>query len=107
MPLSPQELHRYEENGFLGALDLFTEEEIFLYRSQFDELEWKEGRETCRVGLQDCHFKERFIWKMVTDPRLLDLMQSVIGENLVLLGTHFSANTLSRKRNTSWPGTRT
>ena len=26
---------------------------------------------------------------MVTDPRLLDLMQSVVGENLILLGTHF------------------
>ena len=79
MTLSPQKLHRYEENGFLSVLDLFTEEEIFLYRSQFNELEWKEGRETCRVGLQDRHFEERFIWKMVTDPRLLDLMQSVIG----------------------------
>ena len=73
----------------LGVLNLFTEEKIALYRSQFDELEWKEGRETCQVGLQDRHFEESFIWNMVTDPRLLDLVQSVIGENLVLLGTHF------------------
>ena len=46
-------------------MDLFTEEEIFLYHSQFDELEPKEGRETYWDGFQDRHFEKRFIWIMI------------------------------------------
>ena len=53
-------------------------------------MNWKkESKEQCQIGLLDLHFKEEFIWEMSTDPRLLDMIQSLLGENIVLLATQF------------------
>ena len=87
--LPPFKVENYNETGFLSPLNLFTDSEISEFREQFDELEKRTGKETSQIGLIDVHFKERFVWEMATDPRLLDLIQSLLGENLVLLATHF------------------
>ena len=79
----------YREQGFLNGIDLFSDAEISGYRKQFDALEARLGRETCQIGLVNSHFEERFVWDMATDPGLLDQIQELIGEDLMVLGTHF------------------
>ncbi|MDE2740143.1 MAG: hypothetical protein OXI58_01020, partial [Gemmatimonadota bacterium] len=79
----------YAEQGFLTGIDLFSTSEIDHFRSCFDELEAREGREKCQIGLQARHLDEEFIWQMATDPRILDAMQEVMGEDIMLLSTHF------------------
>ena len=79
----------YAEEGFLTQVDLFSESEINYFRSCFDELESREGREKCQIGLQARHLDEEFIWQMATDSRILDAMQEVMGEDIMLLSTHF------------------
>ncbi len=79
----------YEQDGFVTGIALFSPEEIARYRARFDALEAREGREKCQIGLQGWHFREEFIWQMATDPRVLDLMEQVMGEDLLLLSTHF------------------
>ena len=41
----------YAAEGFLTQIDLFNESEINHFRTCFDELESKEGREKCQIGL--------------------------------------------------------
>ena len=79
----------YAEQGFLSPLDLFSESEIEHFRACFDELEDREGREMCEIGLQARHLDEEFIWQMATDSRILDAMQQLMGEDIMLLSTHF------------------
>ena len=79
----------YKRDGVLPRVDLFSESEIDAFRAQFDELEAREGKEKCQVGLQGRHMDERFIWDLSTDDRVLDVMQAVIGEDVMLLATHF------------------
>ena len=79
----------YDQDGFATGLDLFSPAEITHYRAAFDQLEAREGREKCQTGLINWHFQEEFIWQMATDPRLLDLIQQVMGEDVLLLATHF------------------
>ena len=79
----------YAEQGFLSPLDLFSESEIEHFRACFDELEDREGREMCEIGLQARHLDEEFIWQMATDARILDAMQQLMGEDIMLLSTHF------------------
>ena len=63
---------QYERDGFVCGIDIFSAAEIEGYRLQFDELERREGREKCQIGLKMWHLKKRFIWDMATDRRLLD-----------------------------------
>ena len=79
----------YREQGFLNGIDLFSDDEIIGYRKQFDAFEARLGRETCQIGLVNSHFEERFVWDMSTDPGMLDQMQDLIGEDLMVLGTHY------------------
>jgi non-haem Fe2+, alpha-ketoglutarate-dependent halogenase len=79
----------YARDGVLPRVDVFTESEINGFRGQFDELEAREGKENCQIGLQARHMDERFIWELSTDDRVLDVMQAVMGEDVMLLSTHF------------------
>ena len=80
---------QYQREGYLSPINLFPVDEITGYRDRFNELEEREGREKCQIGLQSWHLKERFIWDMATDSRILDLMETVMGANILLLSTHF------------------
>ena len=78
----------YDANGVLPRIDVFSETEIGAFRAQFDELESREGREICQVGLQSRHFEEEFIWRLSTDARILDVMEQAMGRDILLLATH-------------------
>lgn len=79
----------YETDGVLPRIDVFSRNEIDAFRAQFDDLEAREGRDVCQVGLQSRHFDEEFIWRLSTDPRLLDVMVQAMGKDVLLLATHF------------------
>lgn len=89
MPAIENLSETYEVNGVMPRIDVFSESEISAFRSQFDELEAREGRDVCQVGLQSRHFDEEFIWRMAADARLLDVMVQAMGEDILLLATHF------------------
>jgi ectoine hydroxylase-related dioxygenase (phytanoyl-CoA dioxygenase family) len=78
----------YEKDGILPRVDVFSKSEIDGFREQFDELEAREGKEKCQIGLQTRHMDEPFIWELSTDERVLDVMQAVMGEDVMLLATH-------------------
>lgn len=42
---------RYEAQGFLTQVDVFSEREIGRFRTSFDALEAREGKEKCQIGL--------------------------------------------------------
>lgn len=79
----------YERDGFLGAIDVFSAEEIAEYRRQFDELETTLGRETVSIGMVSRHFDHEFIWRMASDERIVDAISTLIGDDVMLLATHF------------------
>lgn len=79
----------YERDGFVTRLDIFPPEEIAAFRAQFDELEAREGRENCQIGLQGRHMDEEFIWRMASDDRVVDAISACMGEDVMMLSTHF------------------
>ena len=80
---------RYEGDGFVAGLDVFSREEMESYRRQFDDLEGYLGKEQCQTGIQDGHLQEEFIWKLATDARVLNSVAETMGEDILLLGSHF------------------
>jgi ectoine hydroxylase-related dioxygenase (phytanoyl-CoA dioxygenase family) len=79
----------YERDGFVGAIDIFSEEEIGECRRHFGELEESLGRETCSIGLVSRHFEYEFIWRMASDERIVNAISALIGDDVMLLATHF------------------
>lgn len=79
----------YERDGCITGIDLYPDDEIAAFRAEFDRLEDQEGKEICQIGLVGWHTRERFIWDMAADPRLLDLMETLVGPDVLMLSTHF------------------
>lgn len=88
MPAVQNLSESYEANGVMPRIDVFSESEIGAFRSQFDELEAREGRDVCQVGLQSRHFDEEFIWRLATDARILDVMEQAMGGDILLRGVN-------------------
>lgn len=78
----------YERDGVLRRIDVYTKDEIDGFRAHFDELEAREGKEFCQIGIQGRHMDEKFIWELATDPRVLDVMVELMGPDVMLLSTH-------------------
>ena len=87
--LSQEQAKRYEEDGLLTGIPVLDSGRANRFRTHFDALERKEGRERCAIGLFDRHFDLKFIWEIATDPVILDVIEDVIGPNFHLLATHF------------------
>ena len=87
MPLSVQQVKAYETGGFLTNIRVEDDAGASYYQVQFDELEAREGREKCQIGLLDRHFNEKFIWQLATHPKLLDCVQALLGPDILPLAT--------------------
>ena len=79
----------WKHQGYLTDVPIFSSREIQKYRELFDEMEKNEGQETAETGFHNRHFESEFIWRLSTSPIILSHVQSLIGSNVLLLGTHF------------------
>jgi non-haem Fe2+, alpha-ketoglutarate-dependent halogenase len=79
----------FANEGFIAALPVLTPEEAAQVRKQFDALETRVGRETAQIGLLDRHLIEPFIYELATHPKVLEVIESVLGPDFFLLATHF------------------
>ena len=79
----------YRRDGFITGVEVFSDEEIAEIRREFDQLEAREGRQKCQIGLGGLHDREEFIWRLATERRILDIIEAFIGRDILLLSTHF------------------
>lgn len=89
MSLTQHQINTYKTEGFISGIRIADESEAARYRQLFDELEAREGREKCQIGLIDRHFDQQFIYELATHPKIVDCIEALIGPNVMLLATHF------------------
>jgi non-haem Fe2+, alpha-ketoglutarate-dependent halogenase len=102
MSLTPEQVHAFQESGFLAPITLLNATDALHVRSQFDALEATEGREKAQIGLLDRHFDQRFIWELATHPAILDCVEALLGPNILLLATHFFCKYGGGERYVAW-----
>ena len=82
-------MQTWEQSGYVFPIEVLSKQEVTRYRSLFDELEAKEGRDRSQTGLLDWHRRVRFIWDLATHPICLASIEQIIGPNILLLATQF------------------
>ena len=76
-------------DGFVPVVDVLTPPEADRARAAFDDLERQAGRDTAEVRLLDRHLDVEFMWGLVTDPRVLDPVEAILGPDVMLLACNF------------------
>ena len=84
----------YRKDGFLTGIHVSDEVEATRHRQAYNALEAEAGAEKCEIGLVDWHFDYQFIWELAIHPKIVDVIEALIGPDVMLLATHFSASTV-------------
>jgi non-heme Fe2+,alpha-ketoglutarate-dependent halogenase len=101
--LSRDQINQYNELGFIFPIDVFGSEEISEHRAYFDDLmerALKKGWSSYSINGWHRHCAE--IWDLVTEPRILDYVQDLLGEELICWGTHYFAKVPGDGKRVSW-----
>ena len=80
--LTPAQIEAYNRDGFVRPFDIFTPEEVARNRAYVDGLMAAMG-EAGAYGINCYQARLAGLWKIATDPRILDHVEDIIGPNIV------------------------
>ena len=88
---TPEQVAFYRENGYLKFGRIFTEAEIDALRERVDGMiaDLPPGKRPEELDVP--HFEDPWLFRYLTDPRVLDVVEAFIGPDIVLWSSHFIA----------------
>ena len=89
MSIALTQLADFEALGYASKISVADRSAVTRYRQSFDEVEEREGRAKCQKGLFDLHFSVPFVWELASHPVILDCVETLLGPDLLLMGSHF------------------
>jgi non-heme Fe2+,alpha-ketoglutarate-dependent halogenase len=99
--LSPEQVAFYNQEGCLGPLDLFTPAETASNRRYFDGLLKQVGDEGA-YAINCYQTRCAGIYDLCTEPRILDLVEDIVGPNIVCWASHFFCKMPNDVRSVPW-----
>lgn len=88
--LHPDQVEAFNRDGIIGPFTVHSPEEAQANRAAFDAMLAAfraQGRDS--YAINGFHDRCATIWDMATNPRILDLVEDLIGPDIVVWGTHF------------------
>ena len=101
--LTPQQIQQFNQKGYIFPLDVFSETEIAIHRAYFDQLieqQINEGKDAYSIA--GWHSKQPEIYDLVTDSRILDYLEDLLGPDLICWGTHYFCKLPGDTKQVSW-----
>ncbi len=88
--LQPADIEHFNAQGYVTGLTIFSPDEIAGIREYFDGLL---ERVTAAGGnsysISSAHMKYGPVWDLLTEPRIVDCVADLLGDNVVGWGAHF------------------
>ena len=101
--LTKAQIDQYNDQGYLFPFDIFSAEEITEIRSYFDDLLPKAMAAGWNsYEITNWHKHCRSVYDLVTNSRILDYVQDLLGETLILRHSHFFAKLPGDGKRVSW-----
>lgn len=89
--LTPAQVASYERDGILFPISVLAPDEAEVLRGHCDELERALGGQPKSTDVAQMHLNFRWAYDLVTNPRILDAVEDVLGPNLIVWGTSIFA----------------
>ena len=101
--LTKAQIDQYNDQGYLFPFDIFSVEEITEIRAYFDDLLPKAMAAGWNsYEITNWHKHCRSVYDLVTNSRILDYVQDLLGETLILRHSHFFAKLPGDGKRVSW-----
>jgi ectoine hydroxylase-related dioxygenase (phytanoyl-CoA dioxygenase family) len=101
--LTPDEIARFNREGYLKPIRVFSGAEIAEVRRYFDDLLAK----TLAAGgdsysISTAHLRHARVYDLLTDPRLVARIRDLLGENVIGWGSHFFCKMPGDGKRVAW-----
>jgi non-heme Fe2+,alpha-ketoglutarate-dependent halogenase len=101
--LSPQQVEDFNRDGFVRPVPIFGKPEIDSIRAYFDQLLTKVTAEGgTSYSISSAHLKYGPVWDILTDRRIVRVVQDVLGENVIGWGSHFFCKMPGDGKRVAW-----
>jgi ectoine hydroxylase-related dioxygenase (phytanoyl-CoA dioxygenase family) len=85
--LSPNQLKQYKDEGFVSPINVFSKEKAKEIRDEIELIEKEMPEELEKSGRYNAHLISPLLDGVTHNPKILDAVQSLIGENILVCGT--------------------
>ena len=85
--LSSNQLKQYEDEGFVSPINIFSKDEAKKIRNEIEMIEKEIPGELEKSGRYNAHLISPLLDEVTHNPKILDAVQSLIGENILVCGT--------------------
>ena len=85
--LSSNQLKQYSDKGFVSPIDVFTKKKAKEIRNEIEFIEKKVPDELEKSGRYNAHLISPLLDEVTHNSKILDAVQSLIGENILVCGT--------------------
>lgn len=85
--LSEEQVERYEQEGVLFPLEVLSAAEVLKFRSAFEQMESRLGTPLKPIQLAQSHLFLRWAYELVTHPSVLDIVEDIIGPDILVHST--------------------
>lgn len=87
--LNQGELSQYERDGFLSPIRVFSGQEAHAMRLQLEAYEATHGSVMKTPYRNKPHLVFKWVAEVIRNPKILDLVEGILGPNLLVWGTNF------------------
>lgn len=101
MKLSKQQLEDYERDGFVFPIDVFSPAEVATYRNSFESL-LESSRHCSPKRFDRLHLFFEWAHQIVTHDALLDVVEAILGDDILVYGTLVLSKPPHDSRYASW-----
>ena len=85
--LSPNQLKQYKDEGFVSPINVISKEEAKKIRNEIELIEKKMPEELVKSGRYNAHLISPLLDEVTHNSKILDSVQSLIGEDILVCGT--------------------
>ena len=88
--LSSNQLKQYEDEGFVSTITIFSKDKAKEIRNEIELIENNMPKELENSGRYNAHLISPLLDEVTHNSKILDAVQSLIGENILVCGTTLS-----------------
>ena len=85
--LSSNQLKQYEDEGFVSPINIFSKDKAKEIRNEIELIEKEMPGELDKSGRYNAHLISPLLDEVTHNSKILDAVQSLIGENILVCGT--------------------
>ena len=100
--LNEKQLKDYEDHGFVAPIDVLTLEEAKKIKEEIEYIEKKWPDELIGLGRNNVHYISPIFDQVCHNSKILDVVESIIGKNILVGGTTLFIKDPDQKGFVSW-----